>query len=136
MHPITVYSFGYLHPWPEGVEKPSKEDTYDLRERLADPAHVPSGAMLDMTGLDEEVRMFVFTTEGAPELFYKILDEARAKALDEPVTVAFGCAGGRHRSVAMAQELHYWLGTYGHQATVHHLHVHLPRVIRQETEVK
>jgi UPF0042 nucleotide-binding protein len=131
MYPITVLSFGYLHPWPEGIEKPSDENTYDLREKLFDPAHVPGGEMRDRTGLDDDVRIFVFETEGAPELFYKILDEARGKALDEPVTIAFGCAGGRHRSVAMAQEMHKWLKTYGHDVSVEHLHVHLPRVIRK-----
>ena len=55
MHPITVYSFGYLHPWPEGVPRPSEEDTHDLRELLADPAHVPGEDMRDRTGLDLDV---------------------------------------------------------------------------------
>jgi len=130
MHPIATYSFGYLHPWPEGVERPSDEDTYDLREKLADPAHVPTGAMLDMTGLDPEVEGFVFRTEGASELFSEIADNACDKAMEAPVAVAIGCAGGRHRSVAVAAVMRGYLALLGYEVSVHHLHVHLPRVIR------
>lgn len=132
MYPITILSFGYLHPWPENVPRPADEDIHDLRELVADPAHVPGEDMRDRTGLDLDVADFVFATKGASDLLYKVLDEARKKALDEPVVVAFGCAGGRHRSVAMAEELRKWLGeVYGCYASVRHLHVHLPRVTKE-----
>lgn len=131
MHPITILSFGYLHPWPEDVPRPADEDIHDLRELVADPAHVPDEDMRDRTGLDLDVADFVFATKGANDLLYKVLDETKARALDGPVTLAFGCAGGRHRSVALAEELNKWLGeVYGYASTVRHLHVHLPRVIR------
>lgn len=130
MHPITVYSFGYLHPWPEGVEKPADEDTYDLRETLADPAHVLPEEKRDLTGLDDEICDFVFKTPGAMDLQVEALNTARGKARAGAVTVAFGCAGGRHRSVALARSLGEFLDALGYVVTVHHLHVHLPRVIR------
>jgi hypothetical protein len=53
-YPVTVLSFGYLHPWPEEVEKPAEDDVYDLREKLFDPAHVPGERMRDLTGLDDD----------------------------------------------------------------------------------
>lgn len=134
MYPITILSFGYLHQWPQDEPRPATKDTYDLRDLLADPAHVPGEDMRDRTGLDLDVADFVFATKGASDLLYTVLDEARTKALDEPVVVAFGCAGGRHRSVAMAEELHKWLGeVYGYEVSVEHLHAHLPRVIHQQS---
>jgi len=133
MHPITVYSFGYLHPWPEGVAKPGKEDkVYDLRS-LKDPARMPSEHLIDKTGFDPEVHTFVLATKGAQYLLDDVVQEAISLSSDGPAVVAFGCAGGRHRSVVFAKTLGEILRSVGIDATVHHLHVHLPRVIRQET---
>lgn len=124
MHPITILSFGYLHPWPQ--DAPDPDITVDLRRLLNDPARALNGAMLDSTGLDREVRRFVFNTPGARRLALNISDMATEMAMVKPVVLAFGCAGGRHRSVALAQ----YVADVSGYATVQHLHVHLPRVIR------
>lgn len=129
MYPITVLSFGYLHPWPEDAPEP--DITVDLRRLLADPAHRPEGDMLDMTGLDRDVANFVFRTPGAYTLVHNVMNVASAAAQMKPVVVSFGCAGGRHRSVACAEKLAWLLAGAGHETTPRHLHVHLPRVIRK-----
>lgn len=132
MHPITVLSFGYLHPWPEGVEKPGEDLTFDLREKLADPAHVLPEEKRDLTGFDEEIESFVFQTPRAPEVFQRIVTTVIRKAASESCAVAVGCAGGRHRSVAVANVLRAYLRTLDYEVSARHLHVHLPRVIRDE----
>lgn len=129
MYPITILSFGYLHG-----KSPKADIVVDLRELLADPAHRPEGEMLDMTGMDAAVLDFVFRTPGAIELYYDILRTVTNIACLKPVTVAFGCAGGRHRSVAFASEFEREVeATHGMSATARHLHVHLPRVIHQQS---
>lgn len=127
--PIRIVSFGYLHGDAPQTDIPP----FDLRRSLFDPAHVPSGDMLDMTGLDVTVRRFVFGTTGALDILADAKAQTLAKAADRPVSVAFGCAGGRHRSVVLAQALHDQLQAAGHTVLVQHLHVHLPRVIKAVT---
>lgn len=127
MHPVTVLSFGYLHPVP--VELAAVDITLDLRRLLADPAHVPGADMLDRTGLDEDVVEFVFATPGAVDLASDTARMVRSMARLKPVAVAFGCAGGRHRSVVLASDLGAVLASTKMDVTVRHLHVHLPRVL-------
>lgn len=127
-HQITIYSFGYLHDTP-----PQADATFDLRRLLADPAHVPGGHMLDMRGdRDEEVREFVFATPGATVLLQHVVWTVKRMALLKPVTVAWGCAGGKHRAAAMAWGLADALIDQGCDIRVKHLHAHLPRVIKGE----
>jgi UPF0042 nucleotide-binding protein len=51
---------------------------------------------------------------------------AIALAGPRPVTVAVGCVGGRHRSVALANELVYTLRIFGYRATVRHRDIERP----------
>lgn len=125
MRPITILSFGYLHGEP-----PKADITIDLRELLSDPAHRPEGDMLDMTGLDKEVADFVFATPGAYALTYSCINLIITMSQLKPVTLAIGCAGGRHRSVSCVEEIGKSLNAVGCEARIRHLHVHLPRVIR------
>ena len=130
MYPITILSFGYLHGEP-----PKADITVDLRELLADPAHRPEGDMLDMTGLDAAVSDFVFRTRGAGTLVDDLYRLVVGLAQVKPVRLALGCAGGRHRSTAIAQALCDAMTSGDVEAEVLHLHVHLPRVIRNEKGV-
>lgn len=125
--PVTIQSFGYLH-----LRHPVPADfTLDLRAVLADPAHVPDGSLLDLDGRDPAVRDFVFATPGATALLDDTVQLAANLLRVKPsVIVAFGCAGGRHRSVALADALGAALTALGHTVVVEHLHVHLPRVIK------
>lgn len=128
-HPVTVYSFGYLHPLPD--ELAAFDNTLDLRRLLADPAHIPGGHMLDLRGdHDEQVREFVFATPGATVLLEDANRLVASMARIKRVAVAFGCAGGKHRAAAMAWGLADRLIDSGHDVRVQHLHAHLPRVIK------
>lgn len=60
MHPITILSFGYLHPWPE--DAPLPDITVDLRRRDSSPpprppppSHPP--AVLTVRSLQGEIPM-------------------------------------------------------------------------------
>ncbi|ATE53612.1 RapZ C-terminal domain-containing protein [Actinosynnema pretiosum] len=127
---ITVLSFGYLHgPAPEA------ELTIDTRRFLRDPARVRSAGLLDSTGLNQVVRDMVMNTPGARDAATTAADFTAALVESgKPAVVAVGCAGGRHRSVALAEEIAKQLReVWDYPVTVRHLHIHLPRVLRDTT---
>jgi len=100
---VTVMSFGFKYGTPADAE------------HIADVRFIPNPHwepdLRPLTGKDEPVSDFVLAAEGARPFLDRYTD-----ALD-PVfagyrrenkryaTVAFGCTGGKHRSVAMAEEL-------------------------------
>jgi UPF0042 nucleotide-binding protein len=102
-HAITVQSFGFKYGVP-----PDADLVADMRF-LPNPFW--NEDLRHLTGQDELVRDFVLAQEGATEFL-----DAYALAL-APVlagyqrenkrhsTVAVGCTGGKHRSVAMAEQL-------------------------------
>lgn len=128
MNDIKILSFGYLHGEP-----PKADITIDLRELLSDPAHRPQGDMLDMTGLDKEVEEFVFATFGAYALLHTISNTVIGLSHIKPVTLAIGCAGGRHRSVVFAEKISELINGVGWTIKPQHLHIDLPRVVRSKT---
>jgi UPF0042 nucleotide-binding protein len=98
---ITSVSFGYDHP---GTEPPDAHFTFDLRELFKDP-HV-SPEMRELTGLDAKVIQSVFRQPGAEKFLSTIVDAVLVLAQGvENMVIAFGCVGGRHRSVAFATAL-------------------------------
>ncbi len=125
---VLILTRGFLHPLPAGLLP--ADTVFDLRQDLADPAHRPQGDMLDMTGLDEEVRRFVFATRGAEQLLKEAVSRVRAKAAAGFTVAVVGCAGGKHRAPAVGNALSARLTAVGLVVAVRHLHVHLPRVVR------
>jgi UPF0042 nucleotide-binding protein len=106
---LTLLSFGYKHGLP--VEA---DIVLDARF-LPNPYFVD--ALTARSGLDEDVARFVMGTDDGVEFAKRIEDllafslprfEREGKAY---VTVAVGCTGGRHRSVALAEELGRRLGS-------------------------
>lgn len=100
---VHLESFGFKAGIP-----PQADIVMDARF-LPNPYFVPE--LKDRTGEDEEVREFVFGNGKAGEFVNKLLDlllflvplhEAEGKRY---LTVAIGCTGGRHRSVAVVREL-------------------------------
>ena len=89
---IHVISFGYGHGEP-----PAAEVTYDLRELLRNPFHDPE--LKNLTGLDSAVYEHVMDTLGAEPLAQAAayLAVGLNETTGADITVAFGCAGGRHR---------------------------------------
>ncbi|MFE6868533.1 ATPase [Kitasatospora sp. NPDC057692] len=98
---IRVISFGYLHGAP-----PEAHLTLDLRRHFRDP-HVDP-ALRHLTAADLPVRRAVLTTPGiweailAAALVAEAFDAGPSPA---PLTVAVGCAGGRHRAATVAMVL-------------------------------
>jgi UPF0042 nucleotide-binding protein len=125
---VLIVTRGFLHPLPAGLV--AADLVFDLRRTLADPAHRPQGDMLDMTGLQPEVRAFVLATPSADQLLQAAVPLVRAMAAANLVVVQVGCAGGKHRAPAIGAELATRLTAEGLAVAVRHLHVHLPRVVR------
>jgi len=103
-----VLSFGFKFGVPVDADL-----VFDLRY-LPNPHFVPE--LRPMTGLDQQVSDFVLQSPEAAEmlsdlelLLKKLLPryEREGKAY---LTIAVGCTGGRHRSVAMAEALATALG--------------------------
>jgi UPF0042 nucleotide-binding protein len=122
-HPDTgmqtrVVSFGYKHGLPLDVDI-----VLDCRF-LPNPHWVDE--LRPLTGLDEPVRRYVLSQDAAGRLLER-LDDLLGMLLPAYVaegksylTVAFGCTGGRHRSVAIAEEVASQLRRRGFTPTVIH----------------
>jgi UPF0042 nucleotide-binding protein len=123
-HPsVLITSFGYLHgPGPDA------EITVDVRTHLRDPHGDPR--LLELTGHDPAVRTRVLVTPGALGLIEGVTAATGAllrgaTATGHPlVRVALGCAGGRHRSVVLADAITERLVLAGWDATALHLDIH------------
>lgn len=106
MEDITLMSFGQLYGLPE------QADTVIGTRGLPNPYYVE--ALKHQTGLEQAVRDYVFSTPEAEAYFeacrtlirqriafYQIYDSP----LKEPLMIAVGCSGGRHRSVSLTYRL-------------------------------
>jgi UPF0042 nucleotide-binding protein len=104
----SITSFGYKHGMPRDVDL-----VFDCRF-LPNPYW--DEALRPLTGLDQPVREFVlrqpdserFIEEVTAMLAWQI--PAFQREGKSYLTVAFGCTGGRHRSVAIAEEVSRRLG--------------------------
>jgi UPF0042 nucleotide-binding protein len=114
----SVVSFGYKHGIPLDVDI-----VFDCRF-LPNPFWIEE--LRPYSGLDEPVREWVL---GQPEsdAFLEKLDELLTSILPAFVregksylTIAMGCTGGRHRSVALAEALAERLGGQGEGVSVFH----------------
>jgi UPF0042 nucleotide-binding protein len=99
----TVLSFGYKYGLPVDADV-----VIDCR-LLPNPHWVPE--LRPLNGLDAPVRDYVFAQEGAASFvdsYASLLRQYEGGYLREGkhfATVAVGCTGGKHRSVAIAEEL-------------------------------
>jgi UPF0042 nucleotide-binding protein len=120
---ITVISFGYLHGAPPAADV--VQDMRPYRDPHVDPA------MRQLTGTDPAVIKKVLDTPGVTGLIYQLaLNAAAAAAGGSAVTYAVGCAGGRHRSVVVANALAAALRVRGLAVEVEHRDMHRPVVNR------
>lgn len=115
---VDVISFGFKRGTPRVVDV-----MFDVRF-LPNPHWVPE--LRPLTGHDQSVRDHVLESEDAVEFVAKSMDllrfllpryEAEGKAY---LTIGVGCTGGRHRSVALANELHRLLRSEGFDVNVSH----------------
>jgi UPF0042 nucleotide-binding protein len=123
---IIVVSFGYLHSDP-----PPAHVVVDVRQHLRDPHAVAGLRHLDATST--RVRRAVMTTPGAVALAASVAGTAQALLSgpgSAPVIVAYGCAGGRHRSAVLAEETARILGKREIPAAVIHRDIGRPVIDR------
>ena len=128
MSQAEIFSFGYLHGAP-----PPAHVTVDVRDHFRDPHADPS--LRGLTGKDPEIiNHVIMHTRGAWVLAKAIAAHAAVFVNSMPgipVTVAIGCAGGRHRSVVIADEVAAMLTRDGIPASVHHRDIAEPVVERR-----
>lgn len=115
---ISITSFGFKRGAPRDVDV-----MFDVRF-LANPYWNPE--LRYSTGLDAEVDEFVTQSEGFDTVFGSLsrlmLDvlphyQREGKSY---LSIAIGCTGGRHRSVAVAERLGAIMRTAGHAPVVRH----------------
>lgn len=100
---ISCISFGYSYGIPQDADL-----VFDVR-CLTNPFYVES--LKNKTGIDADVREYVFSFDEANELYEKIYDFLQftiplyEKEGKRQLVVAFGCTGGKHRSVSFAIRL-------------------------------
>ena len=114
---VTVMSFGYKKGLP-----PEADLVLDVR-CLPNPFYEPD--LRPLTGLDRPVADYVFRGENARMLMDKAMELLEFllplyESDRRELTVAIGCTGGRHRSVAIAQALVRELESKGYLAAAVH----------------
>ena len=114
----SLVSFGYKHGIPLDVDV-----VFDCRF-LPNPFWIEE--LRPYSGLDEPVRAYVLTQPETQD-FLERVDDLLTSILPSFIregksylTIALGCTGGRHRSVALAEALGERLGAHGHHVSVYH----------------
>lgn len=115
---ITVSSFGFKHGLPLDADL-----VFDVRF-LPNPHY--DAALRPLTGQHPAVQAFLNRTPLARQFFRRLtglldflLPHYRAEGKSH-LTVALGCTGGQHRSVALTVWLVDWLRRHGHTAVPYH----------------
>ena len=112
---ITVMSFGFKHGIPLEADL-----VFDARF-LPNPYYVDE--LRPLSGLDLPVAEFVFSyqqTRTFMEKVQELIDFLMPLYIEEgklSLTIAVGCTGGRHRSVAIASALHAYFSARGLRST-------------------
>lgn len=115
---IHVTSFGFKYGSPVDADL-----VMDVRF-LPNPYFIPD--LKPLSGETPEIQEFVIDNEITRRFLKKYLElldyliplyEKEGKAY---LTLAVGCTGGRHRSVAVAGQIHDYLQDYGRQITLTH----------------
>ncbi|WP_299652450.1 RNase adapter RapZ [uncultured Tateyamaria sp.] len=115
---VSVQSFSYKRGLPRSVDM-----VFDCRF-LKNPYWEPS--LRKKSGLDPDVKAHIWSDERAAEFEMRLRDLLLWQlpaVLDEGkshLSVAFGCTGGQHRSVAMAETLAAALAEAGWQVSIRH----------------
>jgi UPF0042 nucleotide-binding protein len=115
---ISVMSFSYRRGVPREADL-----VFDVRF-LKNPHYVP--ALKPLTGLDADVAAFIETDpdygpfiDRLEGLIGPLLPRFDAEGKSY-LTIAIGCTGGRHRSVAVAKRLADWLRKAGRSVSLSH----------------
>lgn len=120
---VHLISFGFKYGTPSEADM-----VFDLRF-LPNPYFIPE--LKSMSGLDEPIVSYLFSQDPGKSFVAKQTDfllyllplyenEGRYR-----ITIALGCTGGRHRSVAVTEYLAAKLKNQGFSITTEHRHLEL-----------
>lgn len=115
---VHVFSFGFKHGMP--VEADLLIDVRFLPNPFYDPE------MRTLTGLDAKVSDFVIEhpkTQEFLKAWYRLLDAVMPGYISEgkpQLSIAVGCTGGQHRSVAIAEATARYLERQQYHVTISH----------------
>ncbi|MBQ8395428.1 MAG: RNase adapter RapZ [Oscillospiraceae bacterium] len=118
---IDAVSFGFKHGVPKDADL-----VFDVR-CLPNPFYVPE--LKPKTGLDDEVYNYVMSFDDAKAFYDKIYDMVKfliplyAKEGKSRLVIAFGCTGGKHRSISFARRLSNELAGEGFTVRADHRHI-------------
>jgi UPF0042 nucleotide-binding protein len=108
MEPLTLVTFGYKKSVPP-KDAAIVVDCRTLRNPHSDPK------LRDLDGRDLDVQTYVALDPKFGPLMAFALERARFGG-----TIAFGCYGGRHRSVAMAELVKKRMHNMGCESKIRH----------------
>lgn len=115
---INVMSFGYKYGLPQTCDL-----AFDVRF-LPNPYYVPE--LKKLTGLDKRVADYVLNTTDCNEFITKLFDLVDfliPKYINEGkavLVIGIGCTGGKHRSVAISEELKKHIEHMGFPVNMEH----------------
>lgn len=115
---VHVFSFGFKHGLP--VEADLMIDVRFLPNPFYDPE------MRTLTGLDEKVSNFVIDHPKTQEFlgaWFRLLDAVMPGYIAEGkprLSIAIGCTGGQHRSVAIAEATGRYLERHQYRVSISH----------------
>lgn len=115
---VHVFSFGFKHGLP--VEADLMIDARFLPNPFYDPE------MRTLTGLDEKVSNFVVDhpkTQEFLDAWFRLLDAVMPGYIAEGkprLSIAIGCTGGQHRSVAIAEATGRYLERHQYHVSISH----------------
>lgn len=115
---VQVFSFGFKHGMP--VEADIMIDVRFLPNPFYDPE------MRTMSGLDEKVSNFVLEhpkTKEFLDAWYQLLNAVMPGYVAEgkpQLSIAIGCTGGQHRSVAIAEATGHYLERKQYHVSISH----------------
>ena len=115
---VKAVSFGFKYGIPNDADL-----VFDLRY-LPNPYYVES--LRAHTGLDDDVYQYVMETELAETLFQKLIDlidylvPLYTEEGKSQLVIAYGCTGGKHRSVSFARRTVSHLTDHGFPAVTQH----------------
>ncbi len=115
---INVVSFGFKFGIPSDIDM-----LFDVR-CLLNPFYIKE--LRELTGNDEKVSEYVLSFEEARALYKNQKDLLNTalplytKEGETTLTIAFGCTGGKHRSITFANKLFDDLNKEGYQVKKYH----------------
>jgi UPF0042 nucleotide-binding protein len=115
---ITVLSFGFKYGIPVDSDL-----VLDVRF-ITNPFYIPE--LKKFSGLDKAVKEYVLEHEETKQFIDKLEDMLQflipnyLKEGKRQLILSIGCTGGRHRSVAIANEIYEKLKAEGHKVNIEH----------------